>query len=204
MSTNHKSSSYRHRRACTGVSLFVLLVLPLLWQTVVADEAAVWRPKPALELRTATYFDYSNGASAAYPAIGAELSLELSPPQRAIAAGLFVDYELTAGAQGDHAQLIGSWARYRYGRWKLSTVGAQLKSGDVSGLWVHASRLQFELRPGHQLSIAAIGAIGGDPAFQLGYKTKLTERTTLSISLGLGSNRMRDFGASTKFVWNLF
>jgi hypothetical protein len=70
---------------------------------------------------------------------------------------------------------------------------------------MHASKLQFELRPGHNLAVEAIGVIsGGDPAFQFVYSTNLTRHASLSIKLGLGSNRMRDIGASTKFVWSVY
>jgi hypothetical protein len=186
--------------------MVALLALPLLGSAVVADETRSWRPQPALDVRTATYFEYSSGTSMTVPAVGAELSIELSPPERPIAGGLFADYELTTSAAGNHSQLVGGWVRYRYGRWKLSTVGAHFKSGHVSGLWIHATKLQFELRPGHKLAVEAIGKIrgGGDPALQLVYNTNLSEQVSLSIKIGLGSNRMRDFGASTKFVWNVY
>jgi hypothetical protein len=206
VSTYNKSTHACRRGGCTGVQLIALLVLPLLGTAVAADDAGAWRLEPALAISTATYFEYSGGTSTTYPAVGAELSIELSSPQRPFATGLFANYGQTTSAEGKYAQLVGSWVRYRYGRWKLSTVAAHLKSGHVSGRWVHASRLQFEPRPGHKFAIEAIGVIGsgGDPALQLAYSTNLTGRTSLSINIGLGSNRIRDFGASTKFVWNLF
>jgi hypothetical protein len=207
MSANHDSTRSCRRRGGFGAQLFVLLALPLLGPAVAADEPGEWHLAPALDVRTATYFEYRGGAgSSTYPAVGAELSIELSSPEQPIAGGLFADFELTTSAAGDYSQLVGGWVRYRYGRWKLSTVGAHFKSGHMSGLWMHATRLQFELKPGHKLAVEAIGAIrgSGDPALQLVYKTNLTRQASLSIKIGLGSNRVRDFGASTKFVWNVY
>ena len=209
MSTYHRPKCDRRRGYAFAqiIAFLVLLVSLPLASTAVADAASVWQLAPALDLRTATYFDYKDGAgSTTYPAVGAELSLDLLPPERPIAGGLFTDLELTTHSAGEYSRLVGGWVRYRYGRWKLSTVAAHFKSGHVDGLWMHSSKLQFELRPGHKLAIQALGALhgGSDPALQLVYDTYLTQRVSISIKLGLGSNRMRDFGASTKFVWNVY
>jgi len=205
MSTRNESERICRRSGFTGAKLLALLALPLLGTVVGAGENSAWRFEPALDIRTATYFEHSGGASKTYPAIGAELSIQLSSPEQPFTAGLFANYEMSTLAQARRTQLIGNWISYRYGRWKLSTVTAHFSSNQVNGLWMQASKLQFELRPGHKLAVEAIGAIrGGAPAFQLAYSTNLTRQASLSLKIGLGSNRGRDFGASTKFVWNLY
>lgn len=205
MSVQKKSARNCRGSGFAAVKLLAMLLLPLLGTVVEAEETSVWRLEPALDIRMATYFEYSGGASTTYPTIGAELSIELSPPHRQFSAGLFADYELGTLAQARRTRLIGSWMSYRYGRWKLSTVTAQFASNQVNGLWMQASKLQFELRPGHKLAVEAIGAIrGSDPALQFAYSTNLTRHASLAIKIGLGSNRMRDIGASTKFVWNVY
>lgn len=205
MSKQNKSARNGRRSGFARAKLLALLALPLLGTVVEAGEDFAWRLEPALEIRTATYFEHSGGASTTYPAIGAELSIQLSSPERPYTAGLFADYELGTLAEARRTRLIGSWTSYRYGRWKLSTVAAHYASNRVNGLWMHASKLQFEMRPGHNLAVEAIGVIsGGDPAFQVVYSKNLTRHASLSIKLGLGSNRMRDIGASTKFVWSVY
>ena len=205
MSTQNESARNCRRGSITGVMLLALLALTLLGTEAEAAETSAWHLEPAFDIRTATYFEYSGGDSTTYPAIGAELSIQLSAPERPFTAGLFADYELGTLAQARRTQLIGSWISYRYDRWKLSTVTAHFSSNQVDGLWMQASKLQFELRPGHKLAVEAIGVISGaDPAFQFVYSTNLTRHASLSIKLGLGSNRMRDIGASTKFVWNVY
>jgi hypothetical protein len=205
MSTRNESDGNSRRSGSTGLMLLALLALSLLGTVAEAGETSAWRLEPALDIRTATYFEYSGGASKTYPAIGAEFSVQLSSPEKPFTAGLFANYEMSTLAQARRTQLIGNWISYRYGRWKLSTVTAHYSSNQVNGLWMQASKLQFELRPGHKLAVEAIGAIGGGaPAMQLAYSTNLTRQASLSIKIGLGSNRGRDFGASTKFVWNVY
>lgn len=206
MFKNDNTSRDRRRAGRQGAQWLVLLALSLLAPFAAADETGAWRLTPAIDLSTATYFEYSGHSSATYPAVGAELSVELSAPENPFSTGLFLDYELTSSAEGRYAQLGGGWASYRYGRWKLSSVAAHFKSGDMNGLWMHASKLQFSLRPEHRIAIEAIGVIGEnrDLAYQLVYNTYLGERTSISLKLGLGSNRMRDFGAGAKFVWSVY
>jgi len=162
--------------------------------------------EPSLDASATSFYLYKDGKSTTYSALGTQLSLELSIPERPFSAGIFAEFELTTRRVDRYGQLLGSWASYRYGRWQLSTIGAHYDSNGSSGQWLYASKLQFEVRPGHKLALTAFGPIGrsSDPALRLVYKTVVAGRASLSISIGLGSQPLQDFGATTKFNWNLY
>jgi hypothetical protein len=204
MSTNNQSSGPYRRRGLLSLMFFALTA----WQpgsAVAAGDEGAWRPAPQFDVRAVTRYRYEDGESTSYPTLGAHLGFDLSPPVRPWATGLFADYELATGAGPRHIRLAGGWARYRFGRWELATAAAHFTSDETNGLWMYSGKLQFTPRPGHKLAVEAIGAIagGGDPALQLAYESDLTRRVSLSINVGLGANRLQDFGASSKISWKL-
>ena len=71
---------------------------------------------------------------------------------------------------------------------------------------IYVSELQFEARPGHKLALTAFGALdrSSDPALRLVYKTVVAGRASLSLSIGIGSHAIQDFGANTEISWNLY
>jgi hypothetical protein len=169
------------------------------------DSGGEWRLDPGIQLQTATYFQVRDRHSQTYAEVSAQFSIDRHAPGRPVSGGLFAEFGLTSSAASSHEQIIGGWLSYQYGRWALSTTGMQYSSNQSGGLRIYASQLQFEARPGHKLSLAAIGTVESSsaPALQLVYKTRLAGRVSLSVNVGLGSNRQRDYGASTKFVWKL-
>jgi hypothetical protein len=206
MSKSRYSGPLRRRHGADA-SLVALVLLSRLGPAAAEENyAGAWRLEPGLELRMVTYYLREDGQGLTYPAAGAHLSVELSSPERPFAAGVFADHELAAQVERNDIRLVGGWVRYRHGRWELSSTGAHLASGHASGRWLYKNKLQFRPRPGHKVSVEAIGAIegGGEPALQLVYATDLTRRVSLCVSVGLGSNRLLDLGASTEIVWGLF
>jgi hypothetical protein len=195
------------RRHGADASLLALVLLSRLAPAAAEENhAGAWRLEPGLEIRMVTYYLSEDSQDVSYPAAGAHLSVELSSPERPFAAGLFADHELPAHAERNDIRLAGGWVRYRHGRWEVSSTVARFASGHESGLWLYKNKLQVRPRPGHTFSVEAIGAVdgGGGPALQLVYATDLTRRVSLCLSVGLGSNRLLDLGASTKITWELF
>ena len=169
-----------------------------------ATEAVLgWRP--SVDLRVVTYVEYQDGANETRPALGAYVGLELSSTASPFAVGWFADVELPLRDAQQEIRLLGGWARYSYGRWEASSAAVHYDSPPAGGVWLYLNRFSFEPRPGHDFALEAIGALdgGSDPALQLVYETDVTPRISLCVSVGLGSNRLQDVGASTKFVWNL-
>ena len=204
MSSSSNPTRSRHRRALLGTLFFVLAAWPAA-PSIAAGNSGAWRPAPEFELRVVSHYQYANGRSTSHPALGAHLGLDLSPPGQPLAAGLFADYERAVSAGQTGTRLAGGWARYRFGRWELSSAGVNVASGHSDGQWMYLGRLQFEPRPGHKIGVEAIGSLAGgnNPALQFVYKTDLGRRMSLLINVGLGPNRLQDFGASSTFTWSL-
>ena len=160
---------------------------------------------PGIQLNTTTYLQSLDGRSEVYAALGTQLSLERSFPDRSTDIGVFADIELTTLQSSSYIQLLGGWASYQTGRWQLSASTAHYSSEQLSGIWIYAGKLQYELRPGHKLALTAAGALRGSqgPAIRLVYKTRLAGRVSVELSLGIGSNRPLDYGAKTSLAWNL-
>lgn len=207
MPTQHIASSARHPRGNCCVCLSVLLAATFAASLAHADEhIGQWLNEPALQLRAVSYYQFQHGRSQTHSEFAAQLSLERYAPDRPVSGGLFADIGLSTKTAGSHEQFIGGWLSYKYGRWRFSASAGQHYSSETNGLGIYANRLQFELRPGHKISLGAIGLIDSSsaPAFNLIYKTSVADRVSLTFNIGLGSNRMQDYGASTKLVWNLF
>lgn len=160
---------------------------------------------PGIQINTATYLESLDGRSEAYAALGTQFSLERSFPNQSTDIGLFADIQLTTVPSSRYLQLLGGWASYQTGRWQLSASTAYFSSEQLSGIWIYAGKLQYELRPGHKLALSAAGALRGSrgPAVRLVYKTQLARRVSVALSLGIGSNRPLDYGANTSLAWNL-
>ena len=201
-----RRNTSRSRRSAIGAVWLILLVWSLLDSAARAEGlpgGADWQP--GVTLSAATHIEFSHGRSASFSSLGAQFSLERVAPQDPFATGLFADVELTSQDSGSRFQMVGAWASYSRGRWKVATTAAYFQPDQRSAMWVHANSIQFEPRSGHKLAIAAIGVIGSSraPATQLIYKTKLG-RVAVALNLGLGGTRPQDFGVSTKFDWNIF
>lgn len=192
-----------HRR--TRLSLFALLAVAHFVPAAAMEPATGWQLEPGFDLRMVTYYQSMAGASMTRAALGAHLGLELSSLENPLATGVFADYELAARDVQPHVRLLGGWARYRNGLWELSTSVAHYTAANTSGRWMYANKLQFKPRSAHSIALEAIGAIndGGAPTLQLVYDTDLTDRVSLCVSIGLGSNRLLDVGASTQLVWSI-
>lgn len=161
--------------------------------------------QPEVQVRTATFLESLDGETQSYASIGSQLSIERTFLHQSVDVGLFADLELTSAHSGSFANLLGGWASYRTGRWQVSTTAAYFASDQLSGIQVYAAKLQFELRPGHRVALAAAGALqgGSNPAVRVIYKTHLANRASIAFSVGIGSNRQLDYGAATGLSWNL-
>lgn len=192
----------KHRLARLSASTRTASLTLVIW--LLSDSVAM-AAEPGVELRTATYFESLGGHSEAYASVGTQLTLAPSSSGRPVNVGVFVDLEVTSRRSNEYLQLIGGWAGYDIGRWQFSATGAYFESEQLNGIWIYASKLQFELRPGHKLSLTAAGAIKGrsDPTVRLIYKTRLSQNASLALSIGLGENRPLDYGAKTDFAWNI-
>ena len=183
---------------------------PLGWLFIGSLALAEERPVanvfvPGVQINSATYLESLDGHSEAYAAIGAQLNLDRSFANRSVDIGLFADIELTTLESSRYLQVLGSWASYQTGRWQFSASTAHFSSDQLSGIWIYAGKLQYELRPGHKLALAAAGALRGSrgPAIRLVYKTQFAGRVSVALSIGVGSNRPLDYGAKTSAAWNL-
>lgn len=205
MSTRHRSTRPCHPHSLFPARLTALLTLSCFGAAVAGEDAGAWQLEPGFDLRMVTYIEHKDGASMTRPAVGANLGLELSSTASPFAVGLFADFELPMRDAQQEIRLLGGWARYSYGRWDVSSAAVHYASGPATSVWMYLNRFKFEPRPGHNLALEAIGALdsGSEPALQLVYETDLTPRISLCVSVGLGSNRLQDLGASTTFVWNL-
>jgi hypothetical protein len=206
------STIYRSRRSprqCARPRLFhfaLLALLPPASAAAAEGAAAAWRLEPGFDVRMVSYYLYEGGqAAVTYPALGARLDLELSSATRPYAAGLFADYEVATREEKSGNLFAGGWVRYRYGGWEASSSAVHFASRRTADKWLYSGKLQYRLRPGHKVALEAIGMIGagGDPAVQLAYDTNLSERLSLTLSVGLGPSWLPDFGIRSKFVWKL-
>ena len=203
MPVRHNTS--RFRRSAIGAVWLILLGWSLLGSGARADGLPGGGWQPGVRLSAATHIEFSHGRSASFSSLGAQVSLERVVPQSPFSSGVFADVELTSQDSGSRFQMVGGWATYGRGRWQVATTAAYFQPDERSAKWIHANSVQFEPRSGHKIAFATIGVIGSSraPATQLIYKTKLG-RVAVALNLGLGGTRPQDFGASTKFVWNIY
>jgi hypothetical protein len=204
MSTTISSLRAYRRRGMAKALVLALTTLSGPGVTMASEFDGSWRAETGLSVRAATYFQYNDGNGTTYPALGMHASFELTAPEPAFAAGLFVDYEMPAIRSQSDIRLAGGWARYRVGRWELSTTGVHF-AAQSPGQWLSLYRLQFRPREAHAIALEAIQPVdqAGDPALQLVYAADLTRRISLTVNAGLGSRRLQDVGALTQFVWHL-
>lgn len=204
MPTRRKTSRFRH--SALGAAWLILLVWSLLDSEARADgQPGKGSWQPGVSISTASYIEFTRGRSASFAGIGAQFSLEHVVPESPFSSGLFADIELTSQDSGGRFDLFGGWVSYGRDRWQIATSSAYFQGNQGSGKWIYANTIQFEPRSGHKLAITSIGLFGSSraPATQLIYKKKLGP-VAVALNLGFGGTRPLDFGASTKFVWNIY
>lgn len=187
----------------------VLAALAVLFRFDAAGAAeqhtGTWQLDTNVNLISATTYHVNGGNATTQPKLGAEISAELRAADRPFAAGVFANFESEPVSNGEDLWVAGSWAKYQQSRWEVVTGVAYVETGSSGNFWMHASKLGFRPRPGHNISVEALNRVGdaSRPAYQFAYAVSLPRNVTLTFGMGFGSNRLFDYAGNAKIVWSL-